>query len=278
MVRMAQDGGNQGEKGCEDAHTRGVQDAGAAAPGDAAVAPGDAAAGPVDLAESVKQLAAELAQAGGDQLDLLDGSPDLDDLDTLAQAANKVAAQRRARGRPQGSPNRRNAAVFDYLAQLGHRHPAVTLSLIQTADTLQLAAALGSPMMRDGRVVMVPVLGEDGRPIFDEATGEYLKEPAIQPADPVKVLEIQRKAAADLLPFDLAKRKELDVKRTSLHMFVAGSLDTSGERAGQAGGGLSIFGGQTIENQPLGEGPSVRDETPPSHEMEKPSDNSDVGS
>ncbi|MBX3580080.1 MAG: hypothetical protein KF723_22990 [Rhizobiaceae bacterium] len=175
-------------------------------------------------------IAALAAQLGGEaeQLDLIAGSPDLEDLDTLAAAANKVASARRARGRPAGSQNRRNSAVFDYLDAMGHRHPAVTLSLIQTADTMELARALGTPMKDD-----------DGHPYVD-GEGRVI----IQPADPLKVLAIQAKAAADLVPFDLAKKHHVEQQTRVLHLFMAGKLD-AGALPGEARG-LSIFGGENL--------------------------------
>lgn len=261
---MAQDRDETAEKGTGGARTL-RENPGAAA---------DRAAPGGDLAASVKQLAAELRDAGGDQLDLIEGSPDVLDLDTLATAANQVAAQRRARGRPAGSGNKRNAAIFDYLAALGHRHPAVTLSLIQTADTMALARALGTPMTDDEGHVLAQPLVQDGKLVMD-GKGEPVMVPIIQPADPVKILAIQQKAAGELLPFDLAKKKELEVKRTDLHLFVAGSLDAGGAAA-EAARGLSIFGSKVLENQPLTEATSVRLEEGQSHETENASDISNL--
>jgi hypothetical protein len=135
---------------------------------------GTHAAGADPIAANLQQLAAQIDQGGGEQLDLIDGSPDLLDLDGLAQAANSVATQRRARGRPAGSANKRNTQVFEYLEALGHRDPAVTLSMIQTADTKALAKALG----------------------VDTPKGR------------LAVLSVQRQAASDLLPYKYAKKPQ----------------------------------------------------------------------
>lgn len=125
------------------------------------------------LAASVAAIAAQLETPDGDQLDLLTGSPDIDDESTgLARIANKAASTRRGRGRPAGSSNKRNTVVFDYLEQLGHRDPAVTLSMIQSADTIALAQVLG----------------------LDSPKGRQA------------VLAIQRQAAADLMPYKYAKK------------------------------------------------------------------------
>ncbi len=148
------------EKGQEEAHT-GDLDAGAF--------------GDVDLAVQLDALRRRLGSpdAGAEQLDLLDGSADGASHDTLSLTANIVAARRRGAGRPQGSANKRNTAVFELLEALGHRDPAVTLSMIQTADTKQLARALS--------------------------------------ADPLDVLRIQAKAAADLMPYKYARKVDLGV-------------------------------------------------------------------
>lgn len=127
-----------------------------------------------EIAASLQRLAADLEETAGEQLDLIDGSPDLGDFDSLAKAANLVAAKRRGPGRPAGSPNRRNTQVFDYLEQMGHRDPAVTLSMIQTADTKNLARELG----------------------LDSPKGR------------AAVFAIQMRAAADLMPYKYAKRPQ----------------------------------------------------------------------
>jgi hypothetical protein len=112
------------------------------------------------------QLEADQALPGRDLADLLIGSPDVDAQDVLAAAAELIAAPRRGRGRPRGSPNRKNSEMIDYLAALGHRDPWLTLSLIQTADTVSLAKALGSPFLNaEGR----PVKDLDGRVVYQAA-------------------------------------------------------------------------------------------------------------
>jgi hypothetical protein len=122
------------------------------------------------IAADLQRLAAERDQAEPEQPDLLAGSLEIHDQDVLAVASELVAAPRRERGRPPGSSNRRNSQMFDYLAQLGHRHPAVTLSMIQTADTKALARAIC--------------------------------------ADAIDVLRLQVSAASALLPYDLAKKPQ----------------------------------------------------------------------
>ncbi len=209
---------------------------GAGDPGGSAWPSGDA------LAASVARLAGALDQEG-EQLDLIAGSPDLDDFDTLAQAANQVASQRRARGRPAGSRNRRNGDVFDYLQQLGHRDPLVTLSMIQTADPMTLAKALASPLLD---ATGAPRFRPDGTPIM-------------VPADPVKVAQLIEKAAADLAQYGYAKQKELNVNVRKLHLMVAGDL---GGMIDAGDGSLSITGdekGNEIN------GASVRQQVDKSH-------------
>lgn len=92
-----------------------------------------------DLAADAAPPSAEDAWALAD----VAGSPDLLSIGGLAGAAELVASERRARGRPRGATNKRNQSLIEYLQALGHRDPAVTLSMFQTADTKDLAKALG---------------------------------------------------------------------------------------------------------------------------------------
>lgn len=138
----------------------------------------------------------------GDQLDLLAGSLEIDDTDTLAVAAELVARPRRERGRPPGATNKRNTQMFDYLERLGHRDPAMTLSMIQSADPLQLAKALGADSFK-GRMA---------------------------------VLSLQRAAAADLMPYKYAKKPQAlelptDAKRP---LMVIGEMTVIGNQQNNA--------------------------------------------
>lgn len=107
-------------------------------------------------------------------LALIEGSHEIVDQDVLALTAELVAAPRRARGRPPGATNKRNDDMVAYLQALGHRDPAVTLSMIQTANTQALARAIG--------------------------------------AEHLDVLKLQQKAASDLMPYFYAKKpQQLDL-------------------------------------------------------------------
>lgn len=203
---MAENDDQTPEEGLEGAHSRADPGSDRRAPAGTRNSPGDRGAAD-SLAASVAAIAEQLTRPDGDQLDLLSGSPDLDDQSTgLAKIANIAASERRGRGRPAGSPNKRNTQVFDLLEQLGHRDPIVTLSLIQTADTMAIAKELGSPVFNDkGKLIMSPKLDADGKLIRDDA-GEIILFPVYEPADPIKILAIQRQAAADLTPYKYAKR------------------------------------------------------------------------
>lgn len=189
------------------------------------------------LAASVQAIAAHLEEPDGDQLDLLTGSPDLDDESTgLARIANKAASGRRGRGRPQGSSNKRNTAVFDYLEQLGHRDPAVTLSMLQSADTVELAQALG----------------------LDSPKGRQA------------VLAIQRQAAADLMPYKYAKRPtvvELPGGGRVQPVMVIGEFNVS---TGSGDVVMSVDGGAKKPNE--NKGRSVRHDGTKSHDVEDSND------
>jgi len=131
-------------------------------------------AGRQAIAADLDRIDQARSAADGEQLDLLAGSLDLEDQDALATAAELIARPRRERGRPPGSTNKRNTQVFDYLERLGHRDPAVTLSMIQSADTIALAKALGADSFK-GRIA---------------------------------VLSLQRSAAAELMPYKYAKKPQ----------------------------------------------------------------------
>lgn len=195
-----------------------------------------------DLAASVAAIAGELARPDGDQLDLIDGSPDLDGRDGLAKAANSIAAERRGRGRPPGSANKRNAAVFDYLEALGHRDPAVTLSMIQTADTKELARALG----------------------LDSAKGR------------AAVFATQVRAAEALMPFKYARKPqqlELPPGAGLRSIMVIGEVNGTIVQGGD--GFMSAGGGEPKKPNEIN-GHAVRDSEPVSHDDGNASDISDL--
>lgn len=223
--------------GHRDAHTRGDLGDGAA---DLAGLDQDAAE-----AERVEQL--HLAA-------LIDGSPDVDAGDVLGATAELVARQRRARGRPLGSGNKRNGDMLRYLQALGHRDPLVTLSAIQTADTLQLAASLGHALRsRKGELI----LDQKGRPVIDGC-------------DPLDVLKVQEAAARDLLPYVYAKRP-VEVALPSgdqRPVMVIGQLNVA-----QVTEQLTMSAGMSPEDmqrfQRVTDGEAVRPTPDPSHDDSK---------
>lgn len=178
-------------------------------PGEAAGAPGENGRDALDrdvlaIAEALR------AQPDADQLDLLDGSPDLGDQGLLAQSAAKSLSERRGRGRPKGSPNRRNADVFAYLEQLGHRNPAVTLSLIQSMEPDDLARALVCERLDAARLIV--------------------------------------QAANALMPYGFAKKPTaVEVRAQHLHVFMAGDL--GGDEADEDGGTMTIFGDTPVTRE-----------------------------
>lgn len=128
---------------------------------------------------------------GADPLELLAGSPDIDAQDVLALAAEPILSRRRARGRPEGAANRKNGDMIRYLAAHGHRDPWVTLSLIQSADTLKLAQAMRSPVMKNGK----QVVSKAGVPLFNTPS-------------PMDVLAMQVRAADALMAYHHAKKPQ----------------------------------------------------------------------
>lgn len=218
-------------KGQEEAHTP-------AAPGDQAAVE-----------------AAGAALPGADPLDLLNGSPDLDASDLLSMAAELASAPRRGRGRPSGSPNRKNNEMIAYLQALGHRDPWVTLSMIQTADTRLLAQALRSPVMKNGK----QVVSKAGTPLFNAPS-------------PMDVLAMQQRAADALMPYHHAKKPQqldlgdLGAKRP---VMVIGEMNVAiGNDLGFMSAGIAPDA-KIVENQPLSEGDGVGENRPFSHDDAK---------
>jgi hypothetical protein len=121
----------------------------------------------------------------------------VEQLDLLGEAAETSNARRRGAGRPEGSGNKRNAETFDYLEALGFKGPERLLMEVVSADPRQLAAQLAGT--------------DDPRHVpFDRA---------------LEVLKLQIKAAADLMPYKLARKPQaIEVSRKELHLFVAGTL------------------------------------------------------
>lgn len=121
----------QPDQGLSGAHTR-EDSTGPAAPG--GNRPED-----LDLDAAVRQLAEQI-EPEAEQFDLLAEPPE--PVGSLENIAENTLAERRARGRPKGASNKRNAQVFDYLEHIGHRDPVTTLSMIQSMDPAELAKAL----------------------------------------------------------------------------------------------------------------------------------------
>lgn len=201
--------------------------------------------------------AGDLELAGAELADLVAGSPGVAIGDVLAVAAELDQPERRGRGRPPGSPNRKNADMIAYLQARGHRDPWHTLSLIQSAGTMSLAKALGSPMFRpDG----TPILERDGTPAY-------------APADPVKVLAIQKAAAEAILPYHHAKQPtqlglELPAGEGYRRPVMAiGELNVTNVMIGETAA-MSIHDapGKIVEHQRVSEADSVRPEEGESHD------------
>lgn len=198
----------------------------------------------------------QAAELGGrDPADLLAGSPDLEAQDLLAVAAELSAAPRRARGRPPGAANRKNADTIAYLQALGHRDPWVTLSLIQSADTAQLAEMLGAPLVVDG----VARLDREGKVIMVPAARD-------------KVLALQMRAAEAIMPYHHAKKpQQLDLldaggKRPVMVIGEMNVTQIGGDAFMSAGDPPRAEKGNEIKGEVVRQGEGV------SHEEVKPLD------
>lgn len=218
---------DDGEKGHGGAHTQPPAQQPGAAELDLGAAIGDQAREPGDGD----------AMAGADPAALVAGLP-IEDSDVLAMAAELVAAPRRARGRPPGSPNRKNADMIAYLAAKGHRDPWLTLSMIQTADTKALARALC--------------------------------------VEPVAVLSIQERAATTLMKYhhaQMPQQVELALP-TARPLMVIGEMNVNIVDAG----GFMSAGLAPDEKVNEISGDVVRETEPLSHGSTEPSDTNGLAS
>lgn len=187
------------------------------------------------------------ADPGDDEADLaavLACSPDVADKTVLAVAAELAAIERRGRGRPAGSPNRKNRDMIAYLAQLGHRDPWVTLSMIQSADTRKLAKALGvdSPKLR------------------------------------MQLFAVQKAAAEALLPYHHAKMPtqiELPIGAARPQIVFGDGANVAIMTGNGSAAAEFLAPQQSEENQRVIDGDAVRGEDVSSHDQAKPLDDND---
>jgi hypothetical protein len=167
--------------------------------------------GQVETRTELENILAEIDGTGEkDQAALpgLDHPPD--DFDLVAKAASNLNERRRARGRPEGSANRRNAEMFDYLEARGFKAPELRLMEIISADPAELAKAIGG-------------MAEVSKPSFDQVMAEVSK-PSFDQV--MAVVALQAKYADALMPYKFAKRQELKIQtdKTVRHVFVARRL------------------------------------------------------
>jgi hypothetical protein len=135
---------------------------------------------------------------------LVDDVPD--DFDVLGKVAETLNAKRRARGRPINSTNLRNDQTFDYLEARGFKAPELRLMEIISADPVELARA-----------------------IAQSATYGPVWAP---PMDLImQIINMQAKAAGELMPYKFAKKHELkyDITAKVAHVMMAGRLVAPGE-------------------------------------------------
>jgi hypothetical protein len=162
-----------------------------------------------EIADILRSLQPQEALPG-----LLD--PAGDALDVVGRVAESVNAQRRGRGRPAGSANRRNDEMFDYLEARGFKMPEVRLMELISADPRALAAAMSGTAAK----------------------------PENMPFDKImEVLRLQVKAAEVMMPYKFAKKQELKVEHSGgqVHIMVAGAMSKPGD--GTGGKAFDLTGG-----------------------------------
>jgi hypothetical protein len=137
---------------------------------------------------------------------LVDDQPD--DLDVLGRVAETLNAKRRARGRPEGSANRRNDEMFDYLEARGFKAPELRLMEIISADPVELARAIAQSA----------AYGPVWAPPIDLI---------------MQIISMQAKAAGELMPYKFAKKHEVkhDISAKVAHVMMAGRLVAPGQGA-----------------------------------------------
>lgn len=132
-------------------------------------------------------------------------------------------------GRPPGATNKRTGKMSAWLSTLGFVHPGRFLAEIVAADTKELAEKLG--------------------------------------CKPFEAMDVQRKAATDLLPYYESKMPVgITLPDGVIPVLNIGALDVTPRT--QRGGGMSID--DPVQYQTLSDIEPVRSEGDPSHESTKP--------
>lgn len=164
----------------------------------------------------LEKLEAFQEAARGADLDLfaaLEQSAEAGQEDTLTVMARSVTEARRGRGRPIGAKNLRNTQVFDLLEAQGHRAPEHVLSLIASIDPL----------------VMAEVMAKNTH--FAAALDKIIK------------------AAAELLPYKLAKRTpDAEAPPPAARPVIVFNQLPQGHFGGSIGGALSVSPRPIMDN------------------------------
>lgn len=168
---------------------------------------------------------------------------------------------KRGPGRPPGSSNKRDLDAAKYLLAKGYRSPLEVLAAIYSADTLQLASKL--TRMRQAMKREFETRGYDAH-VIEQAMPQTF-------TDPMAVLQLQREAARDALPFWHAKKTPEDAPPPQVRpVMVIGQMNTQIiNDSGAMSAGIQPdqrAAAKTLENQPVSDVPDVRRDKEPSHD------------
>ena len=178
------------------AHAQPAQDPGALPQPDQARA-AKVGAVPAAIEAAIDDYAAGLAAEPEPVQESLFGGPVRHVADTMRQASGRG-------GRKPGSQNKSNQLFRDAMLKMGYRHPGENLMALANADPVELARELGE--------------------VATDAKGRVLRDamgnPIIVPNDPAKIIDVIRKANADLMPYFESKRPtEVHVEKRELGVF-----------------------------------------------------------
>lgn len=163
-------------------------------------------------------------------------------------------------GRPRGARNRRTQEWVEYLLSR-YRSPLVFLLETYHRSPRELAEQLELYKFHEGKLVLAPVLDENGVHLRDEA-GELRWQPALATGE---AAEIQVRAAIAALPYLHQKQPlAIDIQEDKRGLLVIGHLAVDG--ADGTGGDLALPLAEDEQNQ------GVIDVTPEKSDRQKSDD------
>jgi hypothetical protein len=197
-----------------------------------------------------------------EQLDMLEADEAMPSM--LPEPAGSATRSGPRGGRPAGARNKSTEAWRElFLSKF--RHPMMVLGELTARTPEQLARDLKLYKFHEGRLVLAPILDENGVHARD-ADGEKRWQPVLATGEAAKM---QQDAATALLPY-LGQKLPMAIEVTAPQrgVVVIGSLDVAG---GQGDLAVPFAPDEpTEQNQQVSEAEVVRLEREQSHETDKP--------